>query len=312
MDRLVRLQAASNYTGLGSRSAGERYVVVYLAPGAAGPEAAEATLQLNDERKAVPAEFADGLAGLLEKSGLYGADGLTEWNPELPPTIGFHALACEFESGRIFKTSASGFSEVWAAFAAPFMELVKAQFGRTAPAPEEAGETREPAEETPAEPVPETAAAAEPVQPIDLGPVADEPAEEPLATEEPEAEEPSDEPASCEPEAEEPSDELASCETEAEEPAPEYAVGSEEEEWAPEYDDLNGEIKTADAELSLMDAELDSASAKLDYAEARLEDIETALDAAQAALIDAEAELDMYRDGFAEPPVIDPKHIDEI
>ena len=41
-------------------------------------------------------------------------------------------------------------------------------------------------------------------------------------------------------------------------------------------------------------------------------DIETALDAAQAALIDAEAELDMYRDGFAEPPVIDPKHIDEI
>ena len=129
MDRLVRLQAASNYTGLGSRSAGERYVVVYLAPGAAGQETAEATLQLNDERKAVPAEFADGLAGLLEKSGLYGADGLTEWNPELPPTIGFHALACEFESGRIFKTSASGFSEVWAAFAAPFMELVKAQFG---------------------------------------------------------------------------------------------------------------------------------------------------------------------------------------
>ena len=40
MDRLVRLQAASNYTGLGSRSAGERYVVVYLAPGAAGHEAA--------------------------------------------------------------------------------------------------------------------------------------------------------------------------------------------------------------------------------------------------------------------------------
>ena len=297
MDRLVRLQAASNYTGLGSRSAGERYVVVYLAPGAAGQETAEATLQLNDERKAVPAEFADGLAGLLEKSGLYGADGLTEWNPELPPTIGFHALACEFESGRIFKTSASGFSEVWAAFAAPFMELVKAQFGRPVPAPEEAGETREPAEETPAEPVPETAAAAEPVQPIDLGPVADEPVEELPDSE---------------PEAEEPSDELASCEPEAEEPAPEYAVGSEEEEWAPEYDDLNGEIKTADAELSLMDAELDSASAKLDYAEARLEDIETALDAAQAALIDAEAELDMYRDGFAEPPVIDPKHIDEI
>ncbi|MBR3052587.1 MAG: hypothetical protein IKG59_00475 [Firmicutes bacterium] len=293
MDRLVRLQAASNYTGLGSRSAGERYVVVYLAPGAAGHEAAEATLQLNDERKAVPAEFAEGLAGLLEKSGLYGADGLTEWNPELPPTIGFHALACEFESGRIFKTSASGFSEVWAAFAAPFMELVQAQFGRPVPAPEEAGETREPAEETPAEPVPETAAAAEPVQPIDLGPVADEPAEELT-----ESETPSDEPAGCEPA--------------AEEPVPEYAVGSEEEEWAPEYEDLNSEIKTADAELSLMDAELDSASAKLDYAEARLEDIETALDAAQAALIDAEAELDMYRDGFAEPPAIDPKHIDEI
>ena len=286
MDRLVRLQAASNYTGLGSRSAGERYVVVYLAPGAAGPEAAEATLQLNDERKAVPAEFAEGLAGLLEKSGLYGADGLTEWNPELPPTIGFHALACEFESGRIFKTSASGFSEVWAAFAAPFMELVKAQFGRPVPAPEEAGEAQ-------AEHVPETAAAAEPVQPIDLGPVADEPAEELT-----ESETPSDEPAGCEPA--------------AEEPVPEYAVGSEEEEWAPEYEDLNSEIKTADAELSLMDAELDSASAKLDYAEARLEDIETALDAAQAALIDAEAELDMYRDGFAEPPVIDPKHIDEI
>ncbi|MBQ1483777.1 MAG: hypothetical protein IIZ42_00575, partial [Eubacterium sp.] len=199
-------------------------------------------------------------------------------------------LACEFESGRIFKTSASGFSEVWAAFAAPFMELVKAQFGRPVPAPEEAGEAQ-------AEHVPETAAAAEPVQPIDLGPVADEPAEELPDSE---------------PEAGEPSDELASCEPEAEEPAPEYAVGSEEEEWAPEYDDLNGEIKTADAELSLMDAELDSASAKLDYAEARLEDIETALDAAQAALIDAEAELDMYRDGFAEPPVIDPKHIDEI
>ena len=299
MDRLVRLQAASNYTGLGSRSAGERYVVVYLAPGAAGSEAAEATLQLNDERKAVPAEFADGLAGLLEKSGLYGADGLTEWNPELPPTIGFHALACEFESGRIFKTSASGFSEVWAAFAAPFMELVQAQFGRPVPAPEEA-------EETPAEPVPETAAAAEPVQPIDLGPVADEPAEE--LSESGSAADITE----SEPEAEEPADEPASCEAAAEEPVPEYAVGSEEEEWAPEYDDLNGEIKTADAELSLIDAELDSASAKLDYAEARLEDIETALDAAQAALIDAEAELDMYRDGFAEPPVIDPKHIDEI
>ena len=80
------------------------------------------------------------------------------------------------------------------------------------------------------------------------------------------------------------------------EPEHEYSVGDEAEEWAPDYDELNRQIRSADAELSLVDAELDAADAKLDLAESRLSDMETALDAAQAALSNAEAELEMYKD----------------
>jgi len=255
MDRLVRLQAASNYTGLESRSAGERYVVVYLAPGAAGTGAEGAALQLNDERITVPEEFADGIPELIERSGLMLADGLTEWNPELPPNIGFHALACEFESGRIFKTSASGFSDVWAAFAAPFMKLVKARFERSVPAeePEELEESEEPI------------VSSEPVGPIDLGPVTDVDA-------------PPVETAGVSPLIE---PEMRVDDEPLVEPGLEYFEGDENEEWLPE------------AEIDLIDAELDATTAKLDLAESQLEEMESALDAAQAALKEAEKELDM-------------------
>ena len=261
MDRLVRLQAASNYTGLESRSAGERYVVVYLAPGAAGTGAEGAALQLNDERITVPEEFADGIPELIERSGLMLADGLTEWNPELPPNIGFHALACEFESGRIFKTSASGFSDVWAAFAAPFMKLVKARFERSVPA-EEPEETEEPEDlEESVEPI----VSSEPVGPIDLGHVTDVDAP-PIETAE-------DSPL-VEPETHVDDEPLV-------EPGLEYFEGDENEEWLPE------------AGIDLIDAELDATTAKLDLAESQLEEMESALDAAQAALKEAEKELDM-------------------
>ena len=275
MDRLIRFQAASNYTGLDSRSAGEKYVVVYLAPEAQGAGGAEgempgATLQLNEDRMTVPAEFADAIPAMIESSGLAKADGLTEWNPELPPNIGFHALACEFESGRIFKTSASGFSDVWAAFAGPLMELVRGQFGRSAaPAePEMPAEPEAPVEDvTPAEPE-------APVAPIYLGPVKDvkaEPLIEPETFTEPEVH------VEGEP---------------LEEPGLEYFTGDENEEWLTGSDDLEREIRSADAEIDLAEAELDSVDAKLDLAEAQLDEMGSALDAAEAVLSEAKAKLE--------------------